>query len=82
MHVFTAYQGMSALCIQRLKFCVSFFYFGHLPAHTVQAMLCNHRPAWTVGLEGTLGKVGTSGGKKLSMSKIDIGKKDKKKKKR
>lgn len=35
------------------------------------------------GLEGTLGKVGTSGGKKLSMSKIDIGKKkDKKKKKR
>jgi hypothetical protein len=46
-------------------------------------MLCNHRPAWTAGLEGTLGKVGTSGGKKLSMSKIDIGKKkDKKKKKR
>lgn len=35
------------------------------------------------GLEGTLGKVGTGGGKKLSMSKIDIGKKkDKKKKKR
>ena len=60
-----------------------FAYFGHLPAHTVQAMLCNHGPAWTVGLEGTLGKVGTSGGKKLSMSKIDIGKKkDKKKKKR
>ena len=35
------------------------------------------------GLEGTLGKVGTGGGKKLSMSKINIGKgKDKKKKKR
>ena len=34
-------------------------------------------------MEGTLGKVGTGGGKKLSMSKIDIGKKkDKKKKKR
>ncbi|KAL3159067.1 hypothetical protein ABBQ32_011065 [Trebouxia sp. C0010 RCD-2024] len=35
------------------------------------------------GLEGTLGQVGTGGGKKLSMSKINIGKgKDKKKKKR
>ena len=33
-----------------------------------------------LGLEGTLGKVGTGGGKKLSMSKINIGKgKDKKK---
>jgi len=34
------------------------------------------------GLEGTYGKVGTSGGKKLDMSKITMGKKDKKKKKR
>lgn len=40
---------------------------------------------WSVlypGLEGTYGKVGTSGGKKLDMSKITMGKKDKKKKKR
>lgn len=33
------------------------------------------------GLEGTLGKIGTGGGKKLAMTKINIGK-DKKKKKR
>ena len=36
----------------------------------------------SAGLEGTYGKVGTSGGKKLDMSKITMGKKDKKKKKR
>lgn len=44
-------------------------------------------PVWLIkwlsaGLEGTYGKVGTSGGKKLDMSKITMGKKDKKKKKR
>ena len=64
--------------------CISY----NIPAHHVCLHTCSSQKRKTdhmiaTGLEGTLGKVGTGGGKKLSMSKINIGKgKDKKKKKR